>query len=261
MSIETPRQPAAPSAPPKPTEVTQEGSGLLQRFMSRRRRFRVPAAPAVVAAAVAFMLLLTGGIVGITLSIHQGQLGTVTALESLAQARTTTPTEAPAQPRSGAITTVRPITAEQTKAFRDDPAFSSHEWEAQLKASREVRRSVHDADQAFARQAAKDVWWPGLPERVKAAAALLEPFDPAAGDASEVAVATVAALKVCEASDADVFIANRPPRNPAEGATSAYEAAAAAAFPGLAKAARAHICPPGSQVSTPLPVDKEQMPK
>jgi hypothetical protein len=199
----------------------------------------------MVAAGVGFMLLLTGGIVGIVMSIHQSQLGTVTALESLAQARTTTPAAPPAQPRSGAITTVRPITAEQTKAFRDDPAFSSPEWEAQLKASREVRRAVHEADRAFAGKAARDVWWPGLPERVKAAAALLEPFDPAAGDAAEVAATTVAALKVCEASDGDAFIANRPTGSTADGGASAYDTAVAAAFPGVVKAARAHICPPG----------------
>ncbi|HEX9225592.1 MAG TPA: hypothetical protein VF885_02910 [Arthrobacter sp.] len=258
MSVETSLPPETPS---KPAEDSQAGSGLRQRTRSRRRRFRVPAAPVMVAAGVGFMLLLTGGITGIVLSIHHGQVGTVTALEALAQARTSTPPEGPAQPRSSAITTVRPITAEQTKAFREDPAFSSPEWEAQLNASREVRRSVHEADQAFAGQAAKDVWWPGLPERVRAAAGLLAPFNPAAGDAAEVTLATVAALKVCEASEGDAFISNRPPRNPADGAPSAYEEAAAAAFPGLVKAARAHICPPGSQVSTPLPVDKDQMPK
>jgi hypothetical protein len=243
MSVDTT---TAAEATPAPGD--EEAPALRERPRNRRRGFSVPRGVYVAAAGVVAVAALAAATIGLGVTEYQSQLGTVKVLEARAQAFT-----APAA-------AVPPV-EEKTKTLLADPVFSSPEWEAQLVASREVRRSVYEADRALAGQAVRDVWWPGLPERAKSAAALLEPFDAASGDAVEVATATAAAMKVCEVSDPDGFIANREQRTPAAETVSAYEAAVSAAFPGLVKAVRAHICPPGSQVSRPLPVDKEQMPK
>lgn len=253
MSVETSQRPTAhPGAP----EAAQEVPALRERPRRRRRGFRVATGPFLGVLGVAFLLLLTGGVALGVLGIYQGQVGTVGALESLAQARTAHPADRP--PVGGSGSAVQ-VSDEPLKAFRADPVFKSQAWEAQLAASRDVRRAVHEEDLAFASRAAAEVWWPGLPERVKAAAALLEPFDPVAGDSAEVAGVTAAALRVCESSDPAKFAARQP--RGSEMSLSNYEAAAAAVYPALAAAAKAHVCPSGVWASIPLPVDKNQMPE
>lgn len=246
MSIETPAQSIEDTAA---AAGPSDAPALRPRARRRTLGSRLTEGPVQVAAAVLFLAILTVGVGLSALFIYQGQAGTVTALEALASARSS---QAGANAPYGS-TTASPLPEAKVKEFEADPVFKGPEWEAQLAASRDVRRAVHEADVAFAARAGSDVWVPWLTGRVRDAGASLSRFDPNAGDAAEVAAATASAARVCQASDVDAFVGGQ-----VKAAGSAYEAAVSKAFPGLAKAARAHFCPAGSQIQTTLPFDKEQ---
>jgi len=249
MSIETPAlpgidTPAAGSAP--------AASELRPRARRRTLGARLTEGPALLAVGAVFLVILTAGVALSAWFIYQGQHGTVTALETLATARSS-------QAGAGApygLSSATPLPDAKVKEFQADPVFKSPEWAAQLSASRDVRRAVHEADVAFAARAQAEVWLPWLTGRVRDAGVVLARFDPQAGDAAEVAAATASAARVCQASDVGAFVAGQ-----VRASGSAYEVAVSKAFPGLASAARAHFCPAGSQVQTTLPFDKEQQRK
>lgn len=241
MSVDTT---TATEAAPAPAD--EEAPAVRERSRNRRRGLAVPASFYVAAAGAVAVLSLAAAAVGLGVTEYQSQLVTVKVLEARADARVT----------AGPVRQTRFVDA-KTRALLADPVFSSPEWLARVKASREVLRVAHEADLALVSQAGRDVWWPGLSGRVAAAGGKLVPFDPAAGDGAELAAGVVDALKVCEMSDQAGFVSSWVAAHPVTG-VSAYEGAVARVFPALAKAAMAHVCTPESRLLVKVPIDRVQ---